>query len=123
MYKDSLTVVQCSVRTKDSFGVEVGLHQGSALSPFLFEIIMDWLTDINRQEDPWTMICSDHKQQMETMNIYILEKLGMKVSRNKTEYMCMNEIGNGRTVKMEGFEVAKVKEFKYLESTVQSNGK
>ena len=46
----------------------------------------------------------------------------MKVSRSKTEYMCMNEIGNGGTVKMEGFEVAKVKEFKYLESTVQSNG-
>ena len=44
MYKDSLTAVRCAVGTTDGFGVEVGLHQGSALSPFLFAMIMDRLT-------------------------------------------------------------------------------
>ena len=36
MYKDCMTVVWCAVGTTEGFGVEVGLHQGSALSPLLF---------------------------------------------------------------------------------------
>ena len=48
----------------------------------------------------------------------------MQVNRRKTEYMCVNERrdnGSG-TVNMQGEEVAKVEDFKYLVSTVQSNG-
>ena len=46
----------------------------------------------------------------------------MKVNRRKTEYMCVNERQVRGTVKMQGEEVAKVEDFKYLDSTVQSNG-
>ena len=45
-----------------------------------------------------------------------------KVSRSKTEYMYVNEMGDGETVLLQGVEVPKVKEFKYLGSTVQCNG-
>lgn len=38
--------------TADRFKVEVGLHQGSTLSPFLFALVMDRLTDEVRQESP-----------------------------------------------------------------------
>ena len=51
-----------------------------------------------------------------------LEGREMKVSRSKTECMCMNERGDGETVLMQGVEVPKVKEFRYLGSTVQCNG-
>ncbi|KAK3541917.1 hypothetical protein QTP86_008097 [Hemibagrus guttatus] len=47
---------------------------------------------------------------------------GMKVSRIKTEYMCVNEREGSGTVRLQGEEVKKVQEFKYLGSTVQSNG-
>ena len=59
MYKGSETVVRCAVGTTESFKVKVGLHQGSALSLFLFAVIMDRLTDEVRREPPWTMLFAD----------------------------------------------------------------
>ncbi|KAK3528823.1 hypothetical protein QTP70_011718 [Hemibagrus guttatus] len=121
MYERSRTVVWCAV-----------LHQGSALSPFLFAIVMDQLSEEVRQESPWTMmfaddivICSESREQVEE-NLerwrFALERRGMKVSRSKTEYMCVNEREGSGTVRLKGEEVKKVQEFKYLGSTVQSNG-
>ena len=60
MYEGSETVVRCAVGTTESFKVKVGLHQGSALSPFLFAMIMDRLTDEVRREPPWTMLFVDN---------------------------------------------------------------
>ncbi|KAK3539428.1 hypothetical protein QTP70_007668 [Hemibagrus guttatus] len=132
MYERSRTVVRCAVGQTEAFNVEVGLHQGSALSPFLFAIVMDQLSEKVRQESPWTMmfaddivICSESREQVEE-NLerwrFVLERRGMKVSRSKTEYMCVNEREGSGTVRLQGEEVKKVQEFKYLGSTVQSNG-
>ncbi|KAK3558030.1 hypothetical protein QTP86_006358 [Hemibagrus guttatus] len=132
MYERSRTVVRCAVGQTEEFKVEVGLHQGSALNPFLFAIVMDQLSEEVRQESPWTMmfaddivICSESREQVEE-NLerwrFVLERRGMKVSRSKTEYMCVNEREGSGTVRLQGEEVKKVQEFKYLRSTVQSNG-
>ncbi|KAK3521730.1 hypothetical protein QTP70_015848, partial [Hemibagrus guttatus] len=51
---------------------------------------------------------------------FALERRGMKVSRSKTEYMCVNEREGSGTVRLQGEEVKKVQ--KYLGATVQSNG-
>ncbi|KAK3544369.1 hypothetical protein QTP86_010155 [Hemibagrus guttatus] len=45
MHERSRTVVSCAVGQTEEFNVEVGLHQGSALSPFLFAIVMDQLSE------------------------------------------------------------------------------
>ncbi|KAK3559772.1 hypothetical protein QTP86_020723 [Hemibagrus guttatus] len=132
MYERSRTVVRCAVGQTEEFKVEVGLHQGSALSPFLFAMVMDQLSEEVRQESPWTMmfaddivICSESREQVEE-NLerwrFVLERRGMKVSGSKTEYMCVNEREESGTVRLQGEEVKKVQEFKYLGSTVQSNG-
>ena len=87
--------------TKD-FPVKVGLHQGSALSPFLFAIIMERLTDGLRKGAPWTMmfaadieLCSkdreDAEVDLESCRCE-MERRGMKVSKSKTEYLCINEM-------------------------------
>ena len=132
MYDDSITSVRCAVGVTEGFEVKVGLHQGSALSPCLFAMVMDRMTDDIREEAPWTMmfaddivICSESKERLEQKPeswIYALERRGMKVNRRKTEYMCVNERQVKGTLKMQGEEVAKVEDFKYLGSTVQSNG-
>ena len=100
MYEGSKTVVRCAVGTTKSFKVKVGLHQGSALSPFLFAVIMDRLTDEVKREPPWTMlfaddivICEETRKEVEWRLEswrYALERRGMKVSRSKTEYLCIN---------------------------------
>ncbi|KAK3539590.1 hypothetical protein QTP70_010259 [Hemibagrus guttatus] len=107
MYERSRTVVRCAV-------------------------VMDQLSEEVRQESPWTMmfaddivICSESREQVEE-NLercrFALERRGMKISRTKTEYMCVNEREGSGTVRLQGEEVKKVQEFKYLGSTVQSNG-
>ncbi len=53
---------------------------------------------------------------------FALERRGMKVSRSKTEYMCVNERDPSGRVRLQGEEIKKVEDFKYLGSTVQSNG-
>ena len=45
MYHQCESVVRCAARTSEPFAVGVGLHQGSAFSPFLFSIMMDSLTE------------------------------------------------------------------------------
>ena len=59
MYDDSMTSVRCAVGMTEWFKVDVGLLQGSALSPFLFEMLIDWLTNEVREESPWTMMFAD----------------------------------------------------------------
>ena len=59
MYDGSETVVRCAVGTTESLKVKVGLHQRSALNPFLFAVIMDRLTDEVRREPPWTILFAD----------------------------------------------------------------
>ena len=71
MYDGSTAAVRCAVGVTEGFEVKVGLHQGSALSPCLFAMVMDRMTDDIREEAPWTMmfaddivICSESKEQV-----------------------------------------------------------
>ena len=41
------------------FCITIGLHQGSALSQFLFAIMMDELTRVIQDEIPWCMLFAD----------------------------------------------------------------
>ena len=59
MYNGFLTAVKSAVGVTEYFKVEVGLLQGSALSLFLFAVLMDRLTDEMRLESPWNMLFAD----------------------------------------------------------------
>ena len=90
MYEESKTMMRCAVRTTESFKVKVELHQGSALSPFLFAVIMDRLTDEVKREPPWTMLFADdivickENQERSGTEIRILEVcIGKKRDESK----------------------------------------
>ncbi|KAK3531798.1 hypothetical protein QTP70_029738, partial [Hemibagrus guttatus] len=108
--------------------VEVWKCLGEAAVEFLASLF-NRILESERMPEEWRrndiVICSESREQMEE-NLerwrFALERRGMKVSRSKTEYMCVNEREGSGTVRLQGEEVKKVQEFKYLGSTVQSNG-
>ena len=53
-----------------------------------------------------------------------LEGRGMEVSRSKTECVCVSgkKEEEKETIKMQGVGIARVRDFKYLGATLQSNG-
>ena len=109
MYEKIKTVVKRTIGITESFKVKVGLHQGSALSPLLFAVIMDRLTDELKREPLWTMlfaddivICEETREEVEWRLEswrYALKRRGMKVSRSKTKYLCINGGNDDETVK------------------------
>ena len=60
MYTGCRTTVRTVAGESSKFNAEVGLHQGSALSPYLFLILMDVLTERVRKEAPESMLFADH---------------------------------------------------------------
>ena len=96
MYEGNETVVRCAVGTIESIKVKVGLHQGSALSPFLFAVIMK----DQRMKLLMIVICKETREEVERRLEswrYALEKRGMKVSRLKTKYLCKNRGNDDET--------------------------
>jgi len=59
MYEGVRASVMSSVGDTEYFSIDNGLHQGSALSPFLFTIIIDELTREIQEEVPWCMLFTD----------------------------------------------------------------
>ena len=60
MYEDCETQVKTREGNTEYFNLKVGLHQGSAISPLLFIIIiMDVLASEIDKEPPWAMLFAD----------------------------------------------------------------
>ena len=59
MYNGIMTRVRTLVGDTGDFPIDIGLHQGSALSPFLFTVVMDELTREIQDEIPWCMLFAD----------------------------------------------------------------
>ena len=132
MYAEATTQVRSSVGTTEKFKVKVGLHQGSALSPYVFDILMDVITLEVREEVPWSAMFADDiilvDLTREGVQLKLerwrekLEDRGLKISRTKTEYMWTGEEELQGTVKLEQEDLKRVSTFKYLGSVVSENG-
>ncbi|XP_070022655.1 secreted RxLR effector protein 78-like [Nicotiana sylvestris] len=96
-YDGAKTQVRIVGGDSEHFLVAVGLHQGSALSPFLFALVMDVLTHHIQGEVPWCMLFADDIVLIDETRSGINERLevwrqalgskGFKLSRTKMEYL------------------------------------
>jgi hypothetical protein len=59
MYDNVVTNVQTSDGDSNDFPINIGLHQGSALSHYLFVLVMDEVTRDIQDDIPWCMLFAD----------------------------------------------------------------
>ena len=115
MYDGATTTVRSAAGLTEEFKAGVELHQGSTLSPFLFAIIMDKLTEDIKKDTPWDMLFADdivlsrqnHRELEDDLEIWrnALEKRGLKVSWSKTEYLKAGAVDDGKELKLPGEKV------------------
>jgi len=135
MYEGARTSVRTPGGVTNNFFIGSDLHQGSALSPFLFALIMDELIREIQDELPWSMLFADDivfidetrqgvNDKLEQWR-HTLESRDFRVSRSKTEYLhcCFSGSGEaGGEVTLDGRPIPKVDKFKYLSLIIQQNG-
>jgi hypothetical protein len=59
MYDNIVTSIRTSDRDTNDFLINIGLHQGSALSPYLFALVMYEVTRDIQGGIPWCMLFAD----------------------------------------------------------------
>jgi hypothetical protein len=138
MYERNTTSIRSTAGLSEKFSVNVGVKQGSALSPLLFILVINYLTSAIMDDLPWTLIFADDiviaAESTEQLERVLekwrkaLEDNGLKISRKKTEYMFLNftdsdVIGPQNTIKLGGEPLTIVESFRYLGSVITNDGK
>jgi len=93
MYTGAKTVVRTVYGNSNCFAVKAGMHQGSALSPLLFVIVMEALSKNFRVSLPWQLLYADDLVVIAETEEDLIRRLnqckdneenrGMRVSINK----------------------------------------
>ncbi|KAE8663451.1 hypothetical protein F3Y22_tig00112968pilonHSYRG00020 [Hibiscus syriacus] len=130
------THVRTTVGDTEAFPVEIELHQGSALSPYIFALIMDDIYCAIPDSVPWCMLFADDivliaetkfelNSRLATWKTALEEK-GLRINIGKTEYLCSNFSGNQNgedlEVCIEGHVLPSKYCFKYLGSMIHKDG-
>lgn len=131
MYREVRTVVRSSVGVTEGFDVKVGLHQGSVLSPYLFDLVMDVLTEDIKRDAPWNMMFADDivlcEFTREGLELKLekwrraFEQRGLRISRTKTEYLTTCQVGC-LNLRLQDQLLPAVDKFKYLGSVLEKGG-
>jgi hypothetical protein len=100
LYQDPVSFVRTEAGDTEPFAVDIGLHQGSALSPLLFIVTMEEVTRNIRQGLPWEVLFADDLVLMANTEDQLRDKLllwkstleehSMKVNMEKTKIMECN---------------------------------
>ncbi|KAL6553120.1 hypothetical protein OROGR_006962 [Orobanche gracilis] len=136
MYEGAITSVRTNVGRTEEFPITIEVHQGSALSPFLFAIVMNELTRGIQNDVPWCMMFADDIVLIDETKVGVQQKLelwrdtlearGFRLSRSKTEYMeCRFSDKSDREAGMITFDGKVVHGstfFRYLGSIIQKDG-
>jgi hypothetical protein len=108
MYEDATTAVKLNGRESKGFKVKVGVHQGSVLSPLLFIIVLEALSQKFRGGLPMELLYADdlvlmaetEEKLVEKINLWKvgLEESGLRVNMGKTKVMrCRDRDGQAES--------------------------
>ena len=99
LYIETRSSVRVAGETSVNFGIEVGVHQGSVLSPLLFIVVMEEATKEWRVGNPWELLYADDlvltAESREGVEALFgewrgaFEWRGLKVNLEKTKLMVM----------------------------------
>ncbi|KAK6750120.1 hypothetical protein RB195_002233 [Necator americanus] len=102
--------------------VEVGVHQGSSLSPLLFILCMDTITKEIEKQHPGTllfaddvMLASESRNDLQKQIQSWKEQYGLCLNTSKTEYMEGGPRIEDGSIRVDSTELNKVNCFKYLD--------
>ena len=96
MYTKVLSQVKVECENSKEFAVRVGIHQGSVLSPFIFAVVIDVVTEDVANErhalmyaDDLVLICKTKEEARWRIAAWrnALESKGLKVNISKTKVM------------------------------------
>ena len=132
-YRGASTVLRTTNGRTDEFHIKVGLHQGSGLSPFLFIVVLDVISEEFRCGLPNEMLFADdlavvtdteEEMQRSWLGWQIgMESKGLKVNIGKTEVMISSRKGTKVNFKgSQGTSLRQVNKFKYLGVTISEEG-
>ncbi|XP_071718240.1 uncharacterized protein [Rutidosis leptorrhynchoides] len=138
-YRGAKSCVRTPVENTEFFGIEVGLHQGSAHSPFLFALIIDELSRGIQENIPWCLIFTDDivlvSESKNELNSRLeqwresLEQNGLRISRQKTEYLrcdfarTEDEQNVGESISIGDQTLHPQESFRYLGSVLHKSGR
>ncbi|VBB35221.1 unnamed protein product, partial [Acanthocheilonema viteae] len=101
LYRNTFTCVRTNIGDTEQFEINVGLHQGSVLSPLLFTIIVDAISEDIRSGLPFEMLYADDliltANSIDELSIMFdkwkrcLECKGLKLNIEKTKVLITGE--------------------------------
>ena len=117
----------------EEFPVNIGLRQGSALSPLLFIMVMEIISrkistkDILRKmmyADDLAIIAESKQDLQEVLEEWkgVFEKHGLRMSLEKTEVMWVGHQREELNIRLDGKEIKQVDGFVYLGGMVMEDG-
>jgi Reverse transcriptase (RNA-dependent DNA polymerase) len=75
MYKNIVTCVKACDSETDVFPIKIELHQGSALSSYIFTLVMDEITNNIQGDIPWCILFADDVVLIDESRIRVNQKL------------------------------------------------
>lgn len=131
LYHYPRSSVKSAAGMSQDFPISVGVHQGSALSPLLFTLVMDTITHDIQRPAPYTILYADDvflaSQEKDDLTDLVktwherLAKYGLRLNLGKTVYLatCTDHSG---TICINGTALPRSDNFKYLGTVLSTDG-
>ena len=134
LYQGCKTKVICAAGESENFPIQVGLHQGSALSPFLFALVVDTVTSEVKRGLPEELLYADdlaitgRTQGELEVRLHTwqrsMEAKGLKINSSKTEVVAVSKTNTLQVNirDLHGEQIKQVEAFRYLGTTINQDG-